>query len=40
MMEKFEHYTLVRQIIEDQNLPFDDIMHKNNCTLIHIFIYL
>jgi hypothetical protein len=38
MMEKFEYYSLVRQIIEDQNLTFDDIMHKNNCTLIHIFI--
>jgi hypothetical protein len=40
MMEKFEYCNLVKQISEDQKLTFDDIMHKNNCTLIHIFIYL
>ncbi len=40
MMEKNKYCGLVKQISEDQKLTFDDIMHKNNCTLIHIFIYL
>jgi len=39
MVEKFEYHNLLIQLNEEQRLIFDDIMHINNCTLIHQYVY-
>ncbi len=34
MMEEFEYRSLLKQL-KKKNLIFDDVMHKEKCTLIH-----
>jgi hypothetical protein len=35
MIEELEYCSSIRKLNEEQRLIFDDVMHKNNCTLIH-----
>jgi hypothetical protein len=39
MMEEFEYHSLLIQLNEKKWLIFDDIMHVNNCTMIHQYVY-
>jgi hypothetical protein len=39
MMEEFEYCNLFKQLNEEQRLIFDDVMHRNKCTLIHRYVY-
>jgi hypothetical protein len=39
MMEDFEYHSLLLQLNEERWLIFDDIMHVNNCTMIHQYVY-
>jgi hypothetical protein len=35
MMKELAYHSLHKQLNEEKKIIFDDVMHRNNCTLIH-----